>query len=91
MRIEIPATTSGSNARKLANTNARTSSAPTPPMIDSTSTPLPLAAGLLAASAAMPVTCTRQEGAAAAPTARATASGIGLAPNPPVFGVNTSA
>ncbi len=70
VRIEIPAITSGTNARKLANTNASTTSAPSAPSIASATTPAPLPAGLPVVSACIPVTRTCQSAGTAALTAR---------------------
>ena len=56
----------GSSARKLAKTNARISSAPTPPIIDSTMRLVPLLCGAPFCSSCSLVTPVRQPGGAAA-------------------------
>ncbi len=58
VRIEITATSSGTNAISDAKTNASTSSAPSPPRSDSARSPAPPFSPVEAASAFSPVRCT---------------------------------
>ena len=87
----MPATASGSTARKLANTNASTTSAPRAPIMASAITPLPGLAGVAFSSCRSPVTCTVQPAGAAAWTARATAMSAGCRVSGWLPGVNISA
>ena len=57
-RIEIPATSSSTSARKLANTKASTISAPKPPSSVSASTPTPCGGGAVSTTGPIPVTRT---------------------------------
>ena len=89
---EMPPMSSGSSARKLANTSARMTSAPTEPIIASVISPVPLDEdGCPSASSCEPVTPTCQPAGAAAVTARS-ATGPRLGPPKPDTGaVYTSA
>ena len=91
-RTEMPPMTSGSSARKLANTSARMTSAPTAPIIASSMIPVPLPEfGLPLASSCAPVTPTCQPAGASAVTVRSR-TGPRLGPPNPVAGaVYTSA
>ena len=62
---EMPPMSIGSSARKLANTKARISSAPTPPIIDSTMRLVPLLCGAPFCSSCSPVTPVCQPAGAA--------------------------
>ena len=91
VRIETPATASGSTARKLAKTNASTTSAPTAPIMVSAITPLPGLAGVAFSSWRSPVIRTAQPAGAAAWTARATVMSAGCTVSGWFPGVNISA
>ena len=80
---EIPPMSSGSSARKLANTSARMTSAPSEPIIASAMIPVPLEEdGCPLASSCEPVTPTCQPAGAAAVTARSIAGPRLLPPKP---------
>ena len=89
---EMPPMSSGSSARKLANTSARMTSAPTEPIIASVISPVPLDEdGCPSASNCEPVTPTCHPAGAAAVTARSN-TGPRLGPPKPEAGaVYTSA
>ena len=77
--IEMKAITIGTKARNEAKTNASTSSAPTPPITASRSTPGPsLSPPLSSASASKPVRCTGLAATCAPLTARLAAFGLGV-------------
>ena len=90
---ETPPMSSGSNARKLANTSARMTSAPTEPIIASVISPVPLDEdGCPSASSCEPVTPTCQPAAGeAAVTARCTTGPRSGPPKPLTGAVYTSA
>ena len=85
--IETIAIRIGTNASSDANTNASTTSAPSPPSIDSSRTPGPLLPPVWLWSASRPVTCT---GAPAirspARTAAAVFAALVLVPNDSLSG-----
>ena len=60
--IETIAISSGTNASSEANTNASTTSAPSPPSMDSSRTPGPLLPPVWFWRASSPVTCTGAPG-----------------------------
>ena len=82
-RTEMPPTTSGSSARKLANTRVKMTSEPTDPIIASTMIPVPLACCCPLASRSEPVTPTCHPAGTAAVRVRSIA-GPRLGPPKPL-------